>query len=230
MHSHRGFSLLEFMIATTFLMIVIVSGFGALDFERGFIHRMDGRTAFEQESNYRMTVIKALLDDSSQRLKPDVFLERAPTCFPGVDFGQEPATDSFSIARPVSRPNRFERDGETFVTERALEDQKHIVLLAGLDLEASYQWNYGRVASTEPPCRYNIAFLLDKPPLEAGALVEVEMYGVQFRNSTVYLLNPGGSGSPFFSRVDSFAYELQPPHVRVQWSRKSVRTEFMLRP
>lgn len=226
----KGISLLEFMIATLFLVILIVSGLGALDFERAFAGRINDRTAFEQESNYRMIVIRSMLEDSSESLKLDPFLQRAPICFPGVDFGQEPSPDSFSVARPLSRPARFERDGTLVLTDRPLEDQAHLLLLAGLDSEAAFGWNYARVMASGGMSRYELSFLLDKPPLEAGALVEVEMRGVRFRDSTVYVLNPGGSSSPFFSNVEDFRYDMQPPHVRIQWSRKSVQTQFMLRP
>jgi hypothetical protein len=226
----RGFSLLEFLLCTVLLLILILSGFGALDCERSFVQRLERRTLFERESNYRILLMRTQVEGNAERFRSDPFLERAPVLFPDLDFGREETTGSFSGARMIGTPTRFQRTGGSLLCERSIANPDRLLLLAGLNEEAEFGWNYGRVVEQESERLYRLSFCLERPLLVAGSLVEVEMYGYAFQPETLFSMQESGIRAPFFSGLDAFQSSVDEAGVKIQWARNQAEVAFRIGP
>src|SRR5262249_42759633 len=107
----RGFSLLEFVIATSFLCIIFLTGFQVLEAQKMLSNQIASRTQSEEESNYRAVVLKTFFYQAGAVFHGDSLLSQMPYCFPGLDFGLSPSQKSLSVAVPKSASIPFLYDG-----------------------------------------------------------------------------------------------------------------------
>ena len=67
----RGSSLVEFLCATSFFLVLVLAGFKALDAEMQLSQMMIDRTRPEEESNYRLLAFKAFFQSSASAVQKE---------------------------------------------------------------------------------------------------------------------------------------------------------------
>jgi hypothetical protein len=217
----KGFSLLEFLVAISFFFMILISGYNAFDSQNHLIREMLARTRTEEGSNYRLLVLQAILQGSSEKFKADPLLAEAVCFFEDLNFGLEQRKDAFSFAIPMGEPIQFRWDGSLIsVPGSSKISGKKLLLLAGLGSTEAFEWNYAKVLqiSTSPGVQQlKLQFLLKKPPIQYGSLIEVDVNGVVFREGGLFWVSPAGQYEPFLEPVTEFQYEWKSRRLRIFW-------------
>jgi prepilin-type N-terminal cleavage/methylation domain-containing protein len=226
----RGVTLLEFLVAISLFSLILFLSYHSFEEQRFVVNQMESRTRPEEESNYRMLLIKHFVEKSSQRLKVDPFLEGAQIFFRDLSFGAEPQKNAFSIAHIVGNPFPFVHSASSWkVPLTSGVERKKTYLLAGSDNSGNFGWTYciaDSVSSGADSLIVNFTPLLQGPILEKGTFIEVEIHGVLFQNHTLFWISPGGSQQPYFDGLDNFEYEWNNPMLTIAWEKGVIKAEF----
>jgi len=226
----RGFSFLEFLIAAHFCLLLLLTGYGMLDRQTNFLAKMSSWTRPEQESNYRLLLLRNLMQDSSQQLKRNAFLQNVPFFFPDLNFGVDQRKDAFSFARPLSGPVWFRREGTWYhVPKSSSLKAGGTVLLGGSDTGGHFEWNYARVLLVDqsgPTQKLKLKFILAHAEMDSGSLMQTEIHGFVWRSNTLYWVSPSGSLSPFFGPMEEFSYNLSGSQVTIFWRSAGIAAHF----
>lgn len=230
----KGFSLLEFLVATSFFLIVVFTAYKTVATERDLFLGMAARTRPEEESNYRLLVIKAFFQNVSAVLKKDALLAEAPFFFPDLQFGQVPNPQEFSIARPLSDPVPFVREINLYRIPSGIPlPVGTLLLLAGVNSGNGFDWNYARVVRIQTGAtdqKLQLQFLLPRSQLDSGKLVPVDLHGFSLRNQTLYWISPAGQPAPFFGKLDDFSYEWNNTQLKMAWRKGLIASTFTVTP
>jgi hypothetical protein len=226
----RGVTLLEFLAGLALFLVLLFFSYHAFDMQTRLIKNISARTEPEQESNYRLLLIKHFLERSSLRLRGDPFLERAPIFFQDLSFGKSAQSNSFSIARVIGLVLPFVRSGFHYKLQPgAALNQDKTYLVAGSDSGGDFSWNYTRLDQVLPSAQQTLVrmepFTMN-PEVQRGNLIEVEIHGFVFQNQTLYWISPGGAYQPYFSPLDSFEYDWHEPNLSVRWKTGLIQMEF----
>jgi hypothetical protein len=226
----RGATLLEFVAGISLFLVLLTLSYHAFDAQRRLLNRMEERVTPEEESNYRMLLVKHFLDKCSHKLKVDPFLETVPAFFPDLVFGQSPQKSAFSVIHVTGIPIRFERSGASArVPVNSGVQAGKTYMLAGSTDAGEFGWSCElaeKTWSTTTGEMLTLKNLSGTPSPQKGTLIEVEVHGFSFQNQTLYWISPGGALQPYLRSLDSFAYEWLPPTLTVQWTKGPVKMEF----
>jgi prepilin-type N-terminal cleavage/methylation domain-containing protein len=231
----RGVTLLELLVGITIFSVIVFLTYHTLERQRNLLNGMESRARPENESNYRLLVIKHFLEHSSERFRTDPFLESAGFFFPDLSFGSEPDPAKFSAAVAIGQPMRFVRSGSSVLVALGSPVEKSkAYLLAGADSDGNFAWSYDRCAKVSNSPTGLILQLqpLQTSPsaLEKGTLMEAEIHGFVYQNNILYWISPGGAMQPYFSNLDAFEYTWNKPILAVRWQKGEARTEFLCEP
>lgn len=230
---HRGFSLLEFLVASSIFAGVILGGYEFLDHELRLHRHILRLTRPEAELNYRMLIVRTFLEDATRGREADPFLAQAPAVFPDLQFGQEPEDRAFSVACPIGGPVRFARDGTALRVSGAGPFQAGtVILLAGATDSGEYLWDYLRlevVTATGVDQLLQGVSLLDRSLPDLGTLIPVELHGLAFRDGTLYWVQPSGTLSPF-TDLDDFHCSQIGKLIQINWELGNIRSSFRVQP
>jgi hypothetical protein len=230
----RGSSLVEFLCATSFFLVLVLTGFKALDAEMQMSQKMIDRTRPEEESNFRLLAFKAFFQSSAARFRKSAVLSEIPFFFSGLDYGRQPSTSSFSMARPMADPMPFIHEG--FLWRVPLNSPVAIgtnVALAGMTSDAEFTWNYGRVTDVRPqPQELHLlmSLFLTQLDLQSGYFVPVEMHGFAHNNNALYWIGPSGQSEPYFGPVEEFSYQWSSNRLIMSWRSGLIQTSFSVQP
>lgn len=229
----RGFSLLEFLVASSLFTGVILGGYEFLDQELRLHKHVLRLTRPEAELNYRMLVVRTFLEDATRGRDTDPFLMPAPAVFPDLQFGQDPEDHAFSIACPIGQPARFVREGGVLrISGAAPLKAGTVILLGGATPAGEYMWDYLRldsVSSAGADQWLQGASLLNRGLPDFGSLIPVELQGLAFRNGTLYWVQPSGELSPFMD-LDDFHCSQIGNLIQINWQNGTIRSAFQVRP
>lgn len=224
-------TLLEFVAGLSLFLVLLFFGYHAFDSQTRLIKNMKARTEPEQESNYRLLLIKHFLERSSERLRGDPFLEEAPIFFPDLSFGKSTQKNAFSVAHVTgSAALPFVRSGFHYkVQPGAPIDPEKTYLIAGSDMGGNLSWNYAKADQVLPSAQQTLVRMepyTNNPEVQKGSLLEVEIHGLLFQNQTLYWISPGGAPQPYLTPVDSFEYIWNEPALTIRWKTGLIRMEF----
>jgi prepilin-type N-terminal cleavage/methylation domain-containing protein len=226
----KGVTLLEFLVAISLFSLILFLSYHSFEEQRFVVNQIESRTRPEEESNYRMLLIKHFVEKSSSRLKVDPFLEGSQIFFPDLSFGSVTQKNAFSIAHIVGDPFPFIHFGNSWKVPLTSEvERSKTYLLAGSDSSGNFGWVYctaDQVYSGTDYLTVTFTPLMQKPLPEEGTLIEVEIYGVLFQNHTLFWISPGGSQQPYFDGLDSFEYTWNNPMVTIAWQKGAIKAEF----
>jgi hypothetical protein len=219
---NRGFSLLEFLVATSFFCIILLAGYEVLDSQQFLLSQMEIRTSADQKSNYRILVLRNLLQDAAAGFQQDGLTEGIPYFFSDLNFGRSEKPASFSVALPRAGPRHFATDpfSGLIQTEPASELKPSTIVALGGQCGDDFCWNYGRITSTIPAygmLQLHLDFLVPGEIPSAGALILVELHGFQFANNTLYWISPAGQAEPFWPSLSDFHYEYSSRLLTLSW-------------
>lgn len=230
----KGFSLLEFLIATSFLLVMLLSGYQAIESQWHLSKKMLSRTRPEEESNYRMLVVRNFVHGSTEKQKLDPFLAEVPLFFTDLSFGKTQQKDAFSLAIPRNTPRRFQRENNLYrIPLIPAVKEKQLMLLAGVNSKDQFDWNYATVLQVLIDKQWQtlkLDFLLQRDLMDYGALVEVEINGLSFKNNTLYWISPAGQPEPFFSLLNAFGYEWDQQKLSVFWQAGLIDSKVSMTP
>jgi len=223
--------LLEFLVSISLFSLIVFLSYHAFEEQKTMVNQMESRTRPEEESNYRMLVIKHFLEHTSQRLAVDPFLECADVFFPDLSFGSAPNKNAFSVAHISGEPVRFVRFGSDFLVPAGSPvEKKKTYLMAGCDITGNFAWNYyvcEQVSNGLNGLIVKLKPLQSAPPvMEKGTLIEAEIHGFLYQNQTLYWISPGGSLQPYFAQLDAFEYTWSTPTLTISWQKGAIKAEF----
>jgi hypothetical protein len=230
---NRGFSLLEFLVASSMFTAIILGGCQYLDGQLHLQKRLLGLTRPEAEMNYRMLVIRSCFNGCARSLQADPFLAEAPVIFPGLGFGKEPEENALSVSCSASAPARFVRETGGLRISNSLDIQPNaIILLAGVTSAGVYGWTYERVntvtdAGAEKYLETVSLTSHDSP--DTGSLIDVQVQGLAFRNGILFWVQPSGELSPFME-LDDFHKSIIGRSMTIQWRIGYITAEFEVLP
>lgn len=231
---NRGFSLIEFVVASTLFLAFILAGFRFLDNESYFHKHIVGLTRPEAELNYRRLVVRNFFGGVTERMQRDAFLSQATVVFPDLNFGRMPETTAFSVACPTGDPARYARIGN-WLQASASEAPSvgTVVLLAGADADGNYCWDYRRVEeiSLLAPNYFMTGSSLSGGNLpDLGTFVPVELQGLAFRDGVLYWVQPSGEMSPFLKPLDQFQCNWNGQLLEIEWRSGRAAASFEVHP
>lgn len=226
----RGVTLLEFLVGVSLFLLLLFFSYHAFDSQKHLLKNISAQTQPEDESNYRMLLIKHFLERSTRKLRVDPFLEGATIFFPDLSFGQSTQVNAFSVAHVTGLPAPFVRAGGNHAVpaSAAIAKQK-TYLMTGSDSTGNFAWSYGIAeAIWQTADGFTVKFkkLTAGTEPEKGTLIEVELHGFLFQNQTLYWVSPGGATQPYLSTLDSFSYTWNNPSLMIGWKRGPVQMEF----
>lgn len=228
-----GFSLLEFLAASSIFLALILGGFGFLDREVHLHNRMLRITRPEAELNYRMLLVRSFFDGTTSVFGADPFLGNAPAVFPDLQFGRSPQPHAFSVSHGNGAPQRFVREGPRLRCDATvLVPAGSIILVAGPDPTGAYTWDYERVTNSVivgSDQYLEASTLAARAPPELGTLMTVDMYGLVYDQGHLYWVQPSGEWSPFVD-LDDFTVVLENPTIRIRWRSGAIQSEFKVQP
>ena len=227
----RGVTLLEFLAGILLFTLLLFFSYHAFDAQRYLLKDVTAYTQPEEESNYRMLLVKHFLERSTRKLKIDPLLEGATIFFPDLSFGESPPqTNAFSVAHVTGLPISFVREGPNHkVASMAAVTKDRIYLMTGSDSNGNFLWSYAIAESVWQTAEgFTVQFkrLTSGAELEKGTLIEVDVHGFLFQNQTLYWISPGGAMQPFLSTIDSFEYTWNNPALTIGWKNGLVKMEF----
>ncbi len=230
----RGSTLVEFLCATTFFLTLVLSGYKALDAEMQISQMMISRTKPEKESNYRLLAFKAFFQSSASRFKKNPALSEVPYFFSGLDFGQTPSADSFSIARPIADPAPFIKVGPIWrVPSGSPVAVDTVVVVAGVTTNGNYGWNYGKVLTITPQAselHLELQLFLTEENFTSGFFAPVEVHGFAHNDNALYWIGPSGQSQPYFAPVEAFQYEWNGVRLKINWHAGFIQSSFTVTP
>ncbi len=230
----RGSSLVEFLCATSFFLVLVLAGFKALDAEMQLSQMMIDRTRPEEESNYRLLAFKAFFQSSASRFKKSSVLSDIPFFFSGLDFGRQPSSSSFTLARPMADPMPFIHEASIWrVPVDASVAIGTTVALAGMTSDAEFSWNYGKVTDVLPQpqeLHLLVDLFLNQPELLSGYFVPVEVHGFAHNNNALYWIGPSGQSQPYFGPVEEFLYQWTGSRLTMTWRSGLIQASFSVTP
>jgi len=226
----KGFSLLEFLVATTLFFSIVFAGYASWNSEKDLLGEVLQRSRPEEESNYRLLILQNLILNASDGFRQNLFLEKAPFFFPDLDFGQSPVPNAFSVVRPLGPSIRFERAGGAYrIPAVPALNPGSVVVMAGCSDTGQYDWNYARVSSVSVSGNdqnLTLNFFLSRSKLDFGSLMEVEIDGFSYQSQTLYSISPSGQSEPFFGPLDEFQYSWKSPQLRIFWRAGLIEAHF----
>src|SRR3990172_1455472 len=213
----KGFTLIEFVVATTFFLFILLAGYEAARVEKDLVSFAQARTMPEAEFNFRLLILKHLLEGSSDAFNADPMLETVPTFFADLNFGKAERPDAFSFAVMNGSPGRFQREGTLYRLD-PFSNLKigDMLMLAGVCYNGEYGWNYGRIIQVNGD-HVELNFLLSSEPLEKGVWVKIQVNGFLFKQRTLYWISPAGQASPFLDPLEDFQYSWRAPQITISW-------------
>lgn len=216
-----GFGLLEFMVALSFFCVMLLAGYAAWDLQQFLMNQAALRTWPEQGSNYRLLVMRNLLEGASAGFHQDSLTGAIPFFFPDLRFGAAPDTHSFSVAVPRGVPHHFERDAfNGFLHADAVSDLKPGMTLAlGGNCGDQFCWNFARLKSIHT-LDLEIEPLTTEGIPDSGALLQTDVAGFSFQDDTLYWISPAGQSEPFWPSLDDFQYEYNGGQLTLTWQTK----------
>lgn len=219
---NRGFSFLEFLVATSFFCIILLAGYAAMDSQRYLISQTETRTLSEQSANYRVLVLRNLLQDASAGFRQNGLTGNIPIFFSDLDFGRSEQPSAFSVALARGNPRRFITDPFSGLihTEPASELKTAAIVALGGVCGDHFCWNYARIlsASSSPGALHlDLDFLAPGDAPETGFLMLVELDGFQYTDNTLYWISPSGQAEPFWPSLDDFQYEYSSNSLILTW-------------
>ncbi|MCI0443678.1 hypothetical protein L0152_10720 [bacterium] len=230
----RGSTLVEFLCAITFFLTLVLSGYKALDAEMQISQMMINRTKPEKESNYRLLAFKAFFQSSASRFKKNPVLSEIPYFFSGLDFGQTPSADSFSIARPLADPAPFIKVGPIWrVPLGSNVAVDTVIVVAGVTTNGNYAWNYGKVLTITPQAselQLELQLFLTEENFTSGFFAPVEVHGFAHNNNALYWIGPSGQSQPYFAPVEVFQYEWNGTRLKINWHAGMIESSFTVTP
>jgi len=230
----HGSTLVEFLCATAFFLALVLSGFKALDAEMQISQAMIERTRPEGESNYRLLAFKAFFQSSASRFRKNPVLAEVPYFFSGLNFGQQPSSSSFSLARPLADSAPFIKEGPIWrVPSDAAVAVDMIVATAGVTTDGNFAWNYGKVLTVNPqPTELHLELELFLPDQDfaSGVFAPVEIHGFTHNNNALYWIGPSGQSQPYFGPVEEFLYEWTGTRLKISWRAGMIETSFTVTP
>jgi hypothetical protein len=230
----RGSSLVEFLCGIAFFLTLVLSGYKALDAEMQISQMMISRTKPEKESNYRLLVFKAFFQSSASRFRKSAVLSEIPYFFSGLDFGQTPSTDSFSIARPLADPAPFIKVGPIWrVPLGSSIAVDSVVAVAGITTNGNFAWNYGKVLNitTQPTeLHLDLQLFLAEEDFISGFFAPVEVHGFAHNNNALYWISPAGQSEPYFAPVQRFQYDWNGSRLKINWHAGMIESSFTVQP
>lgn len=222
--------MIEFLAAMSLFLVLLFFSYHAFDSQQQLLKKIIVRTEPEQESNYRLLLLKHFLERSSHRLKLDPLFEEVPVFFPDLSFGRTSEPNCFSIAHVTGSTVPFVRTGVNYkMASGAAVEEKKTYLMAGSDSAGQFGWNYAEAEKIWTiPDAMMAKFVphTSGPELEKGKLIETEMHGFLYTDRTLYWISPSGTRQPYFSGLHSFEYIQDGPLLRLQWEIGQVKTEF----
>lgn len=230
----RGSTLVEFLCAITFFLTLVLSGYKALDAEMQISQMMIKRTKPEKESNYRLLAFKAFFQSSASRFKKNPVLSEIPYFFSGLDFGQTPLADSFSIVRPLADPAPFTKVGPIWrvpLSSNVAVDT--VIVVAGVTTYGIYAWNYGKVLTITPQAselHLELQLFLTEENFTSGFFAPVEVHGFAHNNNALYWIGPSGQPQPYFAPVEAFQYEWNGTRLKISWHAGMIESSFTVTP
>jgi hypothetical protein len=227
----RGVTLLEFLAGVSLFLLLLLFSYHAFDAQNFLLNNVSARTQPEEESNYRMLLVKHFLERSTQKLKVDPFLEGATIFFPDLSFGEgPPQKNAFSVAHITGLPISFVREGANHkVPASAVIAKQKNYLVTGCDSNGNFAWTYASAEAVWQTAEgFTVTFkkLTSGAEIEKGTLIEVELHGFLFQNQTLYWISPGGAMQPYLSTIDSFEYNWNNPALTIGWKNGIVQMEF----
>jgi hypothetical protein len=229
----RGFSLLEFVIATTFLCIIFLTGFQVLEAQKLLSTQITGRTQSEEESNYRAMVLKNFFHEVAAAFHRDSLLSKMPFCFPDLNFGLSPSQNSLSIAVPKSASIPFVYDGSKLKISSAFPVQPDQTMALAGSCADQYCWNYAKVTGivlNGSVQELTIQPFLNEPVPEGGSLLLVELNGFAFQKDTLFWISPAGANEPFWAPLDDFRFDWSGSQVHFYWHAGSNDGDLVVQP
>ena len=223
--------MLEFLAGVSLFFLLLFFSYHAFDAQNHLLKDISARTQPEEESNYRMLLVKHFLERSTRKLKVDPFLEGATIFFPDLSFGESPPqNNAFSVAHITGLPISFVREDPNHkVPATASITKQKTYLMTGCDSNGNFAWSYAiaeAVWQTAEGFTVKFKKLTSGTELEKGTLIEVELHGFLFQNQTLYWISPGGAMQPYLSTIDSFEYNWKNPSLTVAWKNGIVPMEF----
>jgi hypothetical protein len=227
----RGVTLLEFLAGASLFFLLLFFSYHAFDSQKHLLKDITIRTEPEEESNYRMLLIKHFLERSSRKLKVHPFLEGATIFFPDLSFGESPSQENaFSIAHVTGQPVCFIRDDPNHKLPAGTVITKgKTYLMTGSDNNGNYAWSYATaedIWQTDEGFTVKFNKLTTGAEIDKGTLIEVELHGLLYQNETLYWISPGGALQPYLSGIDSFEYNWSNPDLTIAWKYGIIQMEF----
>lgn len=223
----RGFSLLEFLLGMTLFLFLLIYGYSSFDQESKLIDGITIRCRPEEESNYRLLVLKNLFQDALIPFQRDWRLAEVPIFFTDLNFSKEVRTDSFSVARSNGPALDFALNSGWIETAQPFSFSKgDLLVMAGSTAASAFDWNYALVADVASPQKMKIDPLLTRDVVVSGSLMKVEIDGFRYRKGTLYFVPFSGPSQPFFGPLESFQYIWQPPQLTISWRAGLITSNF----
>ena len=223
----KGFSILEFLLGMSLFLFILIYGYSGFDLESRLIGQMTARSRPEEESNYRMLVMKNLLQNARSPFLRDWRLANVPVFFTDLNFSKTIRSDAFSVARSQGPPLEFVANSGWLETSQASSFAKEDLLaLAGPTESGAFEWTYAKVKEVASPQKIKITDLLSRADLLSGCLMKVEIDGFLYRNNTLYAVSPSGQNQPFFGPLESFGYSWEVPQLLITWKSGFMNCNF----
>src|SRR5687767_3558669 len=107
----RGVTLIELLAGMSLFLILLYFSFHAFDSQQKLLQTIAVRSQPEQESNFRLLLVKHFLERSSRQLKVDPLFEGIPIFFSDLAFGKTVEPHAFSVVHISGDPIPFARTG-----------------------------------------------------------------------------------------------------------------------
>ena len=225
----RGVSLIELLAGMSLFLLLLFFSYHALDLQQRVLKRMVIRSQPEQESNYRLLLMKHFVERSSRKLRIDPVFEDVPVFFTDLSFGKTSLPNAFSVAHVTGVPVPFVRFATYYkMPAGSAIEEKNTYLLAGADSAGNFTWTYARaekvwvipegIAATFQPLTANA-------DPQTGKLIAVEIHGFLFKEQTLYWVSPAGTLQPYLSSLESFEYSCARNLLRFRWKAGETEME-----
>jgi hypothetical protein len=222
-----GFSILEFLLGMSLFLFILIYGYSGFDLESRLIGQMTARVRPEEESNYRLLVIKNLLQDARTPFLRDWRLANVPIFFTDLNFGKTLRADAFSVARSEGPPLDFVvNSGWIELSQASSFAKDDLVASAGATDAGTFDWTYAKVSEVASPQKIKVTDLLSRNVVLSGCLMKIEIDGFVYRNNTLYAVSSSGQNEPFFGPLENFTYSWETPQLLISWKSGFMNCSF----
>jgi hypothetical protein len=223
----KGFSILEFLLGMSLFLFLLIYGYSGFDLESRLIGQMTARSRPEEESNYRLLVMKNLLQNARIPFLQDWRLANIPIFFTDLNFGKTLRSDAFSVARSQGPPLEFvENSGWIEMSKASSFAKGDLLALAGASGSGTFDWTFAKVSEVASPEKIKIDDLLSRTAVVSGCLMKIEIDGFLYRKGTLYAVSSSGQNQPFFGPLESFQYSWEAPQLLISWKSGFMNCDF----